>query len=102
LTHEQDEPVSATSQRKTAGRASGSGRKSAYLIGAASGVAFALFAPMFRPAAKSAIKGGIRVGRYAKKVASNVKEEFEDLAVEAQADLEREGGTEPINNGPTA
>jgi hypothetical protein len=52
---------------------------------------------MFRPAAKSAIKGGIRVGRYAKKVASNVKEEFEDLAVEAKADLNSEEGTEPIN-----
>jgi len=66
------------------------GRKSAYFWGAASGVAFALFAPMLRPAARSAVKGGIRVGRYAKKVASNVKEEFEDIAVEAQADLDRE------------
>jgi len=45
---------------------------------------------MLRPAARSAVKGGIRVGRYAKKVASNVKEEFEDIAVEAQADLDRE------------
>ncbi|SPF38026.1 exported hypothetical protein [Candidatus Sulfopaludibacter sp. SbA4] len=61
------------------------GRKSAYFWGAASGVAFALFAPMLRPAARSAVKGGIRVGRYAKKVASNVKEEFEDIAVEAQS-----------------
>ena len=66
------------------------GRKSAYFWGAASGVAFALFAPMLRPAARTAVKGGIRVGRYAKKVASNVKEEFEDIAVEAQADLDRE------------
>jgi len=45
---------------------------------------------MLRPAARSAVKGGIRVGRYAKKVASNVKEEFEDIASEAQADLDRE------------
>ena len=66
------------------------GRKSAYFWGAASGVAFALFAPLLRPAARSTVKGGIRLGRYAKKVASNVKEEFEDIAVEAQADLDRE------------
>jgi hypothetical protein len=46
---------------------------------------------MFRPAARSAVKGGIQLGRYAKKVASNVKEEFEDIAMEAQADLDREG-----------
>jgi hypothetical protein len=67
------------------------GRKSAYFWGAASGVVFALFAPILRPAARSAVKGGIRVGRYAKKVASNVKEEFEDIASEAQADLDSEG-----------
>jgi len=66
------------------------GRKSAYFWGAASGVAFALFAPLLRPAARSTVKGGIRLGRYAKKVASNVKEEFEDIAAEAQADLDRE------------
>jgi hypothetical protein len=45
---------------------------------------------MFRPAARNAVKGGIKVGRYAKKVASNVKEEFQDITAEAQADLERE------------
>jgi hypothetical protein len=56
---------------------------------------------MFRPAAKSAIRGGIRVGRYAKKVASNVKEEFEDLAAEAQADLQNETGIEPDNGHRT-
>jgi hypothetical protein len=49
---------------------------------------------MFRPAARSAVKGGIQLGRYAKKVASNVKEEFEDITMEAQADLDREGKTE--------
>ena len=75
------------------------GRKSAYLWGAASGVAFALFAPMFRPAARTAVKGGIRVGRYAKKVASNVKEEFEDIASEAQADLDREQNAGETDGG---
>jgi hypothetical protein len=63
-------------------------------------VAFALFAPMFRPAAKSAIRGGIRVGRYAKKVAANVREEFEDLAVEAKAELDREEGTPHTDQHP--
>jgi hypothetical protein len=85
---------SGNSQSKSKGRAATSGRTGAYILGAASGVAFALFAPMFRPAARSAVKGGIQLGRYAKKVASNVKEEFEDIAMEAQADLDREGKTE--------
>jgi len=70
------------------------GRKSAYFWGAASGVAFALVAPMLRPAARSAVKGGIRVGRYAKKVSSKVKEEFQDIAAEAQAAVDREENPE--------
>lgn len=93
MSHEQNaspSTESGTPQAKPKSRGVMPGRKSAYLWGAASGVAFALFAPMLRPAARSAVKGGIRVGRYAKKVASNVKEEFEDIAVEAQADLDRE------------
>jgi Protein of unknown function (DUF5132) len=49
---------------------------------------------MLRPAARSAVKGGIRVGRYAKKLASNVKEEFEDIAMEAQAEIDREDENE--------
>ena len=90
-----------TAQAKPKGRGRGimTGPKSAYFWGAASGVAFALFAPMLRPAARSAVKGGIRVGRYAKKVASNVKEEFEDIAVEAQADLDREEKAGDLNGG---
>ena len=70
------------------------GPKSVYLWGAASGVVFALFAPMLRPAARSAVKGGIRVGRYAKKVAANIKEEFEDIAMEAQADIDSKDNPE--------
>ena len=54
---------------------------------------------MLRPAARTAVKGGIRVGRYAKKVASNVKEEFEDIAIEAQADLDREENAGDLNGG---
>ena len=92
---------SGTSQAKPKGGGRGimTGPKSAYFWGAASGVVFALFAPMLRPAARSAVKGGIRVGRYAKKVASNVKEEFEDIAVEAQADLDREENAGDLNGG---
>ena len=93
MSHEHSAPPSTesgTPHTQPAGSRIMSGRKSAYFWGAASGVAFALFAPMLRPAARSAVKGGIRVGRYAKKVASNVKEEFEDIASEAQADLDRE------------
>ena len=63
-------------------------------MGAASGIAFALFAPLLRPAARSAVKGGIRVGRYAKKVAANIKEEFEDIAMEAQADIDSKDNPE--------
>ena len=97
MSHEQSEGNSAasgTSQAKPQGRGIMTGRKSAYFWGTASGVALALFAPLFRPAARTAVKGGIRVGRYAKKVASNIKEEFEDIAVEAQADLDSENQAE--------
>jgi len=87
VSHEQTEAPSTGAKEK---RGIMSSPKSAYVWGAASGVALALFAPMFRPAARSAVKGGIKVGRYAKKVASNVKEEFQDIAAEAQADFERE------------
>ena len=98
MSHDHSQPASTSengSSQPTAGnRTSSPGRKSAYLWGAASGVALALFAPVLRPAARSAVKGGIRVGRYAKKLASNVKEEFEDIAMEAQADLNREENKE--------
>jgi Protein of unknown function (DUF5132) len=95
LSHEHNAPASTATENGGAGanpkgRTATAGRKSAYLWGAASGVALALFAPVLRPAARTAVKGGIRVGRYAKKLASNVKEEFEDIATEAQADLDRE------------
>ena len=98
MSHEQS-TESGTAPTPSKGRAIMTGRKSAYFWGAASGVAFALFAPMLRPAARTAIKGSIRVGRYAKKVASNVKEEFEDIASEAQADLDREENAGDLNGG---
>ena len=70
------------------------GRKSAYVLGVASGVAVALYAPFLRPAARRAVKGFIHLGRYTKKVASNVKEQFEDLSAEAQAEIDREENLE--------
>jgi hypothetical protein len=36
------------------------------------------------------VKGFIHIGRYSKKVASNLKEEFEDISAEAQAEMDRE------------
>jgi hypothetical protein len=66
------------------------GRKSAYVLGVASGFVVALFAPLLRPAARSAVKGFIHIGRYSKKIASSVKEELEDITAEAQAEIDRE------------
>jgi Protein of unknown function (DUF5132) len=66
------------------------GRKGAYVLGIASGVAVALFAPLLRPAARSAVKGCIHIGHHTKKVASRVKEELEDISAEAHAEMDRE------------
>jgi len=68
------------------------GRMSAYLVGGASGLVLALAAPFLRPVMRSAVKGGILVGRYARQVGSSVKEEFEDIVAEAEADIEKEKG----------
>jgi hypothetical protein len=94
LSHEQQTGPSHEGGSVQTNRAKQPGRKSAYLLGAVSGVAVALFAPLLRPAARSVAKGGIRVGRYAKKIASNVKEQFEDIAAEAQAEVDREDNSE--------
>jgi Protein of unknown function (DUF5132) len=68
------------------------GRMSAYLMGGASGLVLALAAPFLRPVMRSAVKGGILVGRYARQVGSSMKEEFEDIAAEAEAELDKEKG----------
>jgi hypothetical protein len=69
------------------------GRK-VFFLGAASGLAFALVAPLFgkqaRPAVRGAIKGGMLAGRYVKRVASSVKEDIQDIAAEAKSDLDAE------------
>ena len=66
------------------------GRMGAYLVGAASGLALALAGPLLRPLMRSAVKGGIILGRYARQVGSSMKEEFEDVVAEAEAELDKE------------
>jgi hypothetical protein len=67
--------------------------KSVFLWGAASGIAFAFFAPLFsgqvRPALREIVKGGIKAGRYVQKRTAQIKEDVEDLTAEAKADLEK-------------
>jgi hypothetical protein len=70
------------------------GRGRLFFWGALSGVAVAAAVPMVgrqaRPAVRGLVRGGIKVGRYVRQVASSVKEEVEDIAAEAKADLEPE------------
>lgn len=66
------------------------GRINAYLAGTASGIVLALAAPFLRPVMRRAIKGGILVGRYARQVGSGMKEDFEDIVAEAEAELDKE------------
>jgi Protein of unknown function (DUF5132) len=77
-------------QVSTTGGANRRGRMGAYLVGAASGLVLALAVPLLRPAMRGAVKGGILVGRYAKQVGSTMKEEFEDIVAEAEAELDKE------------
>jgi hypothetical protein len=77
------------------------GGKSVFFWGAASGLAAAFALPLFgkqaRPVVRGAIKGGIVAGRYVQRVASTVKEDVQDIAAEAKADLdlENDGGRGP-------
>jgi hypothetical protein len=74
----------------------GHGNKKLFFWGAASGLAVAIAAPLLgkqaRPAVRGAIKGGILAGRYVQRVAVGVKEDVQDLAAEAKADLNAEQG----------
>jgi hypothetical protein len=65
-------------------------RSGAYFVGLGSGVVLALAGPLLRPLMRSTVKGGIVVGRYARQVGSTIKEEFEDIVAEAEAELEKE------------
>jgi hypothetical protein len=83
----------------TNGHNSGGGRqgrrsgKNLFLWGAASGIGFALFAPLLseqvRPALREIVKGGIKAGKYVTKLSSQIKEDVEDLTAEAKADLDK-------------
>jgi hypothetical protein len=82
----------------TSGHPMGSGQrrrsgKNLFLWGAASGIGFALFAPLLsqqaRPALREIVKGGIQAGRYVTKLSSQIKEDVEDLTAEAKADLNK-------------
>jgi hypothetical protein len=82
-----------TNDHNSGRRSAGRNGKNLFLWGAASGVGFALFAPLFsrqaRPAFREIVKGGIKAGRYVQKLGSQIKEDVEDLTAEAKADLEK-------------
>jgi hypothetical protein len=84
----------ATTAAKTQNSKDGHGGKTVFFWGAASGLALAFAAPLFgrqaRPLVRGAIKSGIAAGRYVQKVSSTVKEDVQDLAAEARADLNSE------------
>jgi hypothetical protein len=86
--------MSSSASGGSSGRKSG---KRLFLWGAVSGVAFSLFVPMFsghaRPALREIVKGGIKAGKYVQKLSSEIKEDVEDLAAEAKADLDAEQST---------
>jgi hypothetical protein len=68
--------------------------KGVFLLGALSGIAAAVVAPLFtkqlRPVVRGAIKGGIVTGRYVQKVAEGVVEDFQDITAEAKADIAKD------------
>jgi hypothetical protein len=89
--------TSGGARQKTEGRGKGN-----FLIGAASGAALAILAPLFssklRPVVRGAIKGGIASGRYIQKVAEGVAEDFQDITAEAKAELDRKAAEQPQEN----
>ena len=90
MSHAQDPAAPASEGWQTMRQSRAPRRTMVYVTGVASGLALALFAPLLRPAARRAVKGGMRLSHQAKKVASSLKEEFEDIAAEAQAEIERD------------
>jgi hypothetical protein len=71
--------------------------KRLFLWGAVSGLAFAVAAPLLskqaRPALREVVKGGLVAGKYIQRTAASIKEEVEDIAAEAKANLDREQGS---------
>lgn len=92
LTQDTGKPASAEITGRT--EKDGRGNKKLFFWGAASGLAFAVTAPLLgrqaRPAVRGAIKGGLVAGRYFQRVASSVKEDVQDLTAEAKSDLDVE------------
>jgi hypothetical protein len=86
--HSTAQPDAGGSKPTSGNKRRGTGR---FFLGAASGVALAVLAPLFskplRPLAKGAIKGGIATGRYVQKIAEGVVEDFQDITAEAKAEL---------------
>ena len=93
-------PVKDSGKEKQSEDGHGGGKR-VFFLGAASGLAAAVFMPLFgrqaRPVVRGAIKGGIAAGRYVQKVASTVKEDVQDMTAEAKADLDVE---EDLGRGP--
>jgi hypothetical protein len=78
---------------QSSAHANGRGKR-LFFWGAASGLAFAVAAPLLskqaRPALREIMKGGLVAGKYIQKTASNIKEQVEDITAEAKANLDRE------------
>jgi uncharacterized protein DUF5132 len=68
--------------------------RNVFFLGAASGLAVAFFAPLFskqlRPLTRGLVKGGIKMGQQVQKTVVGLKEEFEDIAAEAKAEVDQE------------
>ena len=90
----QDSVNTASTQGVTTTGKDGHGSKKVFFWGAASGLALGVAAPLLgrqaRPAVRGAIKGGLLAGRYFQRVGSSVKEDLQDLTVEAKSDLDVE------------
>jgi hypothetical protein len=82
------------SQQAPNGKGEAAKSKSGFLMGAFSGVAVAVLAPLFtkqlRPVVRGAIKGGIVTGRYVQKVAEGVVEDLHDITAEAKAEIAKD------------
>jgi hypothetical protein len=88
-------PATTSSHNSAGSRITGRNGTKLFLWGAASGIGFAVFAPLFagqaRPALREIVKGGIKASKYVQKVTAQIKEDIEDLTAEAKADLEGKG-----------